>query len=131
MIEIYTDGGYSSSRDNGGWAFVVIQDGEKTHSEFFPEPNTTNNRMEITAAMEACKWAIENGHKEISIITDSMYVLGTMSKGWKRNKNNDLWCEFDKLAEQVAVTWIHIKGHSGDKYNTLCDALASQATFII
>ncbi|MGV8961901.1 MAG: ribonuclease HI [Candidatus Saccharimonadaceae bacterium] len=130
MIEIYTDGGYSSSRDNGGWAFVVIQDGIKIHSSFFPEAHTTNNRMEIQAAMEACKWAISKGHKQIIIYTDSMYLIGTMSKGWKRNKNNDLWDEFDLIVKKVVVTWTHIKGHSGNIYNELCDALAVQATFI-
>lgn len=129
MIEIYCDGAYSSSRDIGGWAFVVINDNIKIHSQFFPIPKTTNNRMEIQAVIEACTWAIENNHLEITIYSDSMYVIGTMSKGWKRNKNHDLWEILDNLTERLSINWMHVKGHNGNKYNELCDALASTATY--
>jgi len=130
MIEIYVDGAYSSLRDMGGWAYVVLRDGKKIKSNFFPVSNTTNNRMEIQAAIEACSWAIENEVDEVTIYTDSMYVIGTMTKSWKRNKNHDLWITLDELSDKLTITWTHVKGHSNNKYNELCDALAVQATFI-
>ena len=67
MIKVYCDGAYSSSRNQGGWAFVVLKDDVKIYSSFFPVKDTTNNRMEIQAAIEACKWAKENGYEVCSI----------------------------------------------------------------
>jgi ribonuclease HI len=128
MIEIYADGAYSSSRDRGGWAFVVVKDGVKIHSTFYPIDSTTNNRMEIQAAIEACAWAKLNGYSDITVYTDSMYVIGTMTLNWKRKKNHDLWALLDPLANELNITWTHVRGHSGDKYNELCDALAVSAT---
>ena len=128
MIQIYTDGAYSPKRNMGGWAFVVVKDNVKIYSEFFPEPDTTNNRMEITAIIEAIKWSSENGYKSIEIVTDSMYVVGTMTMNWKRKKNVDLWEIMDTVCMNMDITWTHVKGHSGDRYNELCDALAVEAT---
>ena len=128
MIKIYTDGAYSSSRDQGGWAFVVVEDDLKTYSQFYPVKNTTNNRMEILAAMEACKWAKERNKFDKTILTDSMYVIGKMKKNWKRKKNVDLWIEFDEVVEGMNIKFEHVKGHNGDKYNSLCDVLAVQAS---
>lgn len=130
MVEIYADGAYSSNRNLGGWAFVVLENGIKIHSAFYPVPNTTNNRMEIQAAIEACSWAKENNREEFILYTDSMYVVGSMrlDMNWKRNKNLDLWAELDILNKQVKVHWKHVKGHVGNKWNELCDALAVQAT---
>lgn len=128
MIKIYTDGAYAPSRNKGGWAFVVIKDNKKIHSSFFGEKETTNNRMEIQAVIEAIIWAKENKLTEIEIFTDSMYVIGTMSKNWKRNKNHDLWEILDELVLNMTISWNHVKGHEGDKYNELCDALAVEAS---
>lgn len=127
MIEVYTDGAYSSSRDMGGFAFVVLENKEKIYSYFFNEPNTTNNRMEITAVLKALYWLKEVGklNEEIIIYTDSMYVIGSMTKNWKRNKNVDLFSELDNIYKQFkTIVFMHVKGHSGDKYNELCDKLA-------
>ena len=128
MVKIYTDGAYAPSRNKGGWAFVVIKDNKKIHSSFFGEENTTNNRMEIQAVIEAIIWAKENKLTKIEIFTDSMYVIGTMSKNWKRNKNHDLWEILDELVLNMTISWNHVKGHEGDKYNELCDALAVEAS---
>ena len=131
MIEVYTDGAYSSSRDMGGFAFVVLENKEKIYSYFFNEPNTTNNRMEIQAVISALNWLYENNYteEEISIYTDSMYVIGSMTKNWKRNKNVELFSELDDVFLKFKnVIFKHIKGHSGDKYNELCDSLAVEAT---
>ena len=127
MIKIYTDGAYSSLRDMGGYAFVVLKDEEKIYSYFFNEPNTTNNRMEITAVLKALYWLKEVGKldEDIIIYTDSMYVIGSMTKNWKRNKNVDLFSELDNIYKQFkTIVFMHVKGHSGDKYNELCDKLA-------
>lgn len=127
MIEVYTDGAYSSSRDMGGFAFVVLENKEKIYSYFFNEPNTTNNRMEIVAVLKALYWLKETGklNEDIVIYTDSMYVIGSMTKNWKRNKNVDLFNELDNIYKQFkTIVFMHVKGHSGDKYNELCDKLA-------
>jgi len=131
MISIYIDGAYSSSRDMGGWAFVVLEDGVKVDSNFFPVPNTTNNRMEVQAAIEACLWTKEHEITELTILSDSMYVIGTMTLNWKRKKNTDLWEIMDTVTKNLTINWKHVKGHEGNKYNELCDALAVQATFVI
>lgn len=128
MIKIYCDGAYSSSRNQGGWAFVVLENDVKIHTAFFPVKDTTNNRMEIQAAMEAMKWSIENNHEEVTIFSDSMYVIGTMSMNWKRKKNGDMWNEMDNIVDKLKVNWIHVKGHNGDRYNDLCDVLAVTAS---
>lgn len=130
MINIYTDGAYSFTRDCGGWAFVVLNDSDKIYSESGPVHHTTNNRMEIQAALEACKWAKESGFTTITLYTDSMYVIGTMTLNWKRNKNHDLWLELEAAVQQMDITWTHVKGHSHDQYNELCDALAVNASHI-
>lgn len=127
-IEIYTDGAYSSSRNQGGWAFVVLKDGEKIYSEYDTVFETTNNRMEIQSAIEAVKYMVSNNIKNFTIYSDSMYLIGTMTLNWKRKKNNDLWKEIDDLVKGLNITWLHVKGHEGDKYNELCDTLAVHAS---
>ena len=112
----------------GGWAFVVVKDNVKIYSEFFPEPDTTNNRMEMQAIIKALHWADQNGYKDVEIITDSMYVVGSMTMNWKRKKNIDLWEIMDTISGGVNTTWTHVKGHNGNKYNELCDSLAVEAT---
>lgn len=130
-MDIYVDGGYSSSRDIMGYAFVVLDgEGNKIHSYFMSSEGGTNNRAEILAAMEACRWAKENDHKRFFLYSDSMYVIGTMTMGWKKNKNLDLWEEMDEVTKDLVIFWKHVKGHVGNQWNELCDALAVQATFI-
>lgn len=128
--KVYCDGAYSSLRDQGGWAFVVIKEGIQIKSSCGDVCKTTNNRMEIQAALEAIKWAKENSIFEFSIVTDSMYLIGTQSKGWKKNKNLDLWVEIEEAKQGLTVSWEHVKGHSGDTYNELCDTLALHASHI-
>jgi ribonuclease HI len=130
MLEIYCDGAYSSSRNIGGWAIVVLENGDKILSDFYPITGGTNNTAEIQAAIEACWWARNNGYYEFTIYTDSMYVIGAISKDNKRNKNVELLETLDRAVEGLKITWTHVKGHKGNKYNELCDALAVQATFV-
>ena len=124
----YSDGACKTSNISGGWAFVVVKDEEKVHSAFGPVENTTNNRMEIMASVKALEYCVKNSIDSVTLITDSMYVIGTMSEGWKRNKNEDLWPILDELSEKINVTWKHVKGHAGQKWNELCDILAVTAS---
>jgi ribonuclease HI len=128
MHIIYTDGACKSSDKTGGWAFVVVKDGVKVYSDFNSVDDTTNNRMEILSCIKALEYCIENSITEVLIQSDSMYVIGTMRDGWKRKANNDLWLILDSLCEQVKVIWQHVRGHNGDKYNSICDALAVTAS---
>lgn len=129
-IKIYCDGAFSFLRNQGGWAFVALVDDVKVKSDFFPVYSTTNNRMEIQAAIEACLWAKNNNITEFTLYTDSMYVIGTMTLNYKRNKNTDLWPLLDQAVSGLIITWTHVKGHTGDKYNELCDALAVAASHV-
>lgn len=123
-MTVYTDGAYSSSRNQGGWAFVLLNNDEKIFSLFGSELNTTNNRMEIQGVIEAIKYIKSINIKEITILSDSMYVIGTMTKNWKRNKNLDLWEKLDNLKKDLSINWLHIKGHSKNKWNDYCDMLS-------
>lgn len=127
-MKIYLDGACKTSNSVGGWAFVVVKDNEKIHFDFNSEPNTTNNRMEVFACIKALEWAISQKIDFVTIISDSMYLIGTMTKNWSRKKNNDLWEILDKLVGELHIYWIHTKGHSGNKWNELCDALAVEAS---
>lgn len=130
---IYTDGAYSSSRNQGGVGIVVLRDGEKVSkfSKGFRE--TTNNQMELIAVIYAL-FAVKNPINSLIIYTDSMYVKGCATLGWKRKKNVELWMKFDeafKKAQALVKEPIHIehvKGHANNVYNNLCDEIAVQAS---
>ena len=130
---IFTDGAYSSSRDQGGIGIVVLRDGEKVFKYSKAFMKTTNNQMELIAVIIALR-AIKNPINSLTIYTDSMYVKGCATLGWKRKKNVELWNLFDqafKLAQVLVKTPIqieHVKGHSDNVYNNLCDELAVQAS---
>lgn len=89
MIEVYTDGAYSSSRNQGGLGIVFIKDNKVIAKFSKTYKNTTNNRMELMAVIIALQ-SIKD-ENEITIYSDSMYVIGTATQGWKRKKNLDLW----------------------------------------
>lgn len=124
MIEIYTDGAYSSSRNQGGWAFVVVQDNKVIHKEYDGLINTTNNRMEIMGMLKALEWIKQNSIPlPIKIYTDSMYVIGTLTLNWKMKKNTDLWKILLPLVNSD-IEYLHIKGHDGNRFNEECDKWA-------
>lgn len=130
---IYTDGAYSSSRDQGGIGIVVLRDGEKVFKYSKAFKKTTNNQMELIAVITALQ-AIKNPINSLIIYTDSMYVKGCATLGWKRKKNVELWMKFDEAFNKVKVlvkTPIqieHVKGHANNVYNNLCDELAVNAS---
>jgi ribonuclease HI len=136
-MEIYTDGACSGNPGPGGWGALLRYKGvEKELSGY--EPDTTNNRMELTAAIRALEAL--NKSCDIEFYTDSKYVMdgvtqwmkGWKAKGWKTAakkpvKNQDLWQELDELVSQHNINWHWVKGHSGHKENEIVDKLATDA----
>lgn len=137
-IIVYTDGGCSGNPGPGGWGIVVIADGVAKQLSG-GEKLTTNNRMELTAAITALQ-VIHNTEgfsaRPITINIDSQYVkngITTWIKGWKAKgwktadkkpvKNQDLWVQLDRLNEGLNVNWNWVKGHAGVEYNEVCDQL--------
>lgn len=122
MIHVYTDGAYSSSRDQGGWSYVVLYKNHLIKKEFGGVKATTNNRMEILAVLNAVE-LFKNTTQSINIYTDSMYVVGSLTLNWKRNANLDLWEKFNSY-DLSKFNFLHVKGHNNNKYNEICDDLA-------
>ena len=137
-IVIYTDGGCSGNPGPGGWGIVVIADGVAKQLSG-GETLTTNNRMELTAAIAALT-VIHNtpgfAQRPVTVNIDSQYVKngittwikGWKSKGWKTAdkkpvKNQDLWVKLDELNAVLKVNWNWVKGHAGVEYNEICDSL--------
>ncbi|MDR1949695.1 MAG: ribonuclease HI [Spirochaetaceae bacterium] len=164
-IHIYTDGGCSGNPGPGGWAYMIIRDrgeepasrakapakGAKVPAKAPPEvivekwggeKETTNNRMELSAALAALDMLrkLNIAPKRVVVFTDSQYVQMGMTQwifGWKRNgwrtsdkgsvKNQDLWQRLDELAALFPITWEWVKGHAGNPFNERCDKLTQQA----
>ena len=123
MITIYTDGSCLGNPGPGGWAAVINDNGDK-RSLSGKENNTTNNRMEILAAIKGLQAVPASS--EVTVFSDSQYVVNTMSRGWKRNANRDLWAALDAAAGQRKVTWQWTRGHAGNPGNEEANALALQ-----
>ena len=138
ITDIYTDGSCIGNPGYGGWAFVAyFEDGDRYEKGDGGVPNTTNNRMEIQAAIAALKYLADSGQTEsITLHTDSEYVLKGVSQwikiwqknGWKtkQNKpvsNQDLWEKLAQLNSDL-VTWEYVEGHSGNEGNERCDTIA-------
>jgi cyclic pyranopterin phosphate synthase len=128
MIEVYVDGAHNPISDQGGWGVVMVDNSEKrTFSGIASQ--TTNNRMEITAAIEGISRTPPKA--ELTVHTDSQYLLGTVTKNWQRKVNRDLWIKLDEAISQRKVHWkwtdqtlknpLHIEAHM------LATSLSSQA----
>ena len=131
---VYTDGACSGNPGPGGWGATIKIDRE-TFEIYGGEDNTTNNRMELIAAIKALEYLNES--YEITLYTDSNYVKDGITKwifNWKKNnwktsskktvKNCDLWIQLDTIQEKRKVTWNWVKGHSGNIGNERADELA-------
>jgi ribonuclease HI len=125
-IEIWTDGSCLGNPGPGGWAFVIT-DGYRTHEESGCEDATTNNRMEIMAAIKAFQFLSGNTNIRAVVYSDSLLLVNTMSHGWKKRTNVDLWEELDRLVEHRHISWKWVKGHAGLAQNERCNALAQKA----
>ena len=144
-IKIYTDGACIGNPGPGGWAAIILMENEKKEL-FGGEKLTTNNRMELTAAIKALEYCdAQEGKqpslKQIRIYTDSTYVkegITVWINNWEKNnwktadkknvKNVDLWKKLKELIKSNQVEWYWIKGHSNDPMNNLADKLAKEAT---
>ncbi|MDD9912003.1 MAG: ribonuclease HI [Alphaproteobacteria bacterium] len=132
-IDIYTDGACSGNPGPGGWGAILIWNG-KEKEIFGGEPDTTNNRMELQAVIEAL--SLLKRKCEVTVHTDSKYVQQGMSEwlpswkanGWKKKggpiKNLDLWQALDAQARKHSITWAWVKGHAGHPLNERADKLA-------
>jgi ribonuclease HI len=123
-VIIYTDGACRGNPGPGGWA-AILQYGDKNREISGAELQTTNNRMEMMAVIQALQALTRPC--AVRLHTDSQLVVNTMTKGWKRKANQDLWAEIDQLAKTHQVEWIWVKGHASDPLNNRVDELAVQA----
>jgi ribonuclease HI len=137
IIKIWTDGACSGNPGPGGWG-VLIKNNNTIEELSGSEANTTNNRMEMIAVINALKSI--NSNKRIVIFTDSKYVkdgINSWINNWKINnwknsqkkdvKNKDLWQELDILTKKYDIQWEWVKGHSGNIENDIADKLATSA----
>lgn len=150
MITIYTDGSSKGNPGPGGWGSIIIEDnyaesGSKNHESRVVEiggreDHTTNNRMELTAAIETLKFLDSRFmiHDSIKIYTDSEYVMkgitewikNWQAKGWrtagkKKVLNQDLWQELLRVTDGKKIEWRYVRGHVGDKLNERADEIAT------
>jgi ribonuclease HI len=136
-VQLITDGACLGNPGRGGWATILRYNGH-TREMYGSSPQTTNNRMELTAAIEGLRSLKERC--QVEVVTDSEYVKNGITQwihGWKRNGwktsakkpvvNQDLWEELDELASQHDVQWTWTKGHADHEDNNRCDELATQA----
>ena len=136
-VQLITDGACKGNPGPGGWA-CILRYGESKREVFGSSPHTTNNRMEMAAAIEGLKRLKETC--AIEIVTDSEYLRNGVTNwisGWKRKgwmtaekkpvKNKDLWILLDELVSQHNARWQWTKGHASHEDNNRCDELASRA----
>jgi ribonuclease HI len=136
-VQLITDGACLGNPGKGGWAFI-LRFGDYKREAYGSEPHTTNNRMELRAAIEGLRRLKERC--SVEIITDSQYVKNGMLQwiqGWKRNGwkttnkqpvlNKELWESLDELVSQHDVRWTWTKGHASHEDNNRCDELATLA----
>jgi len=137
-VTIYTDGACSGNPGNGGWGAVLMTAGKTLELSGY-EKDTTNNRMELMAAIKA----LETLKKpcNVELYSDSAYLCNAFLQGWleswklkgwrgadkKPVKNIDLWQRIDELTKVHSVTFIKVKGHADNVYNNRCDTLATSA----
>lgn len=133
-IKIWTDGACSGNPGPGGWGVLLIA-GTRRKELFGGAPDTTNNRMELMAAIEALN-ALKKASR-VTLHTDSTYVKDGLTKwihGWKKNgwktaakkpvKNKDLWQALESACARHEIDWVWVKGHAGDEGNEKADELA-------
>ena len=137
MIKIYTDGSCLKNPGNGGWAAIIFMNGKKVAIKG-NKKNTTNNQMELMAAIEALKKIPTE--REVQIYTDSKYVKMGITEwinkwsqnNWKTSskqkvKNLELWLKLNEISKKHKIKWFWVKGHAGDPINEQVDALAKKA----
>ena len=140
MIEVYTDGSCLGNPGAGGWSFLILNDG-KLITKSGSVKNSTNNRMELTAAIKALEYLKDENSLRIN--TDSNYLKNGINEWifkWKKNnwlnskkepvKNKTLWIELDLLTKNKDIYWNWVKAHNDNKFNNMVDSLAREAAKI-
>ena len=123
---IYTDGAYSPTDEKGGIGFVILDENEEiVYMDSKQYVRTTNQRMELLAAIMALSSLVDKS--DIELISDSAYLVKTMTDGWKRRANVDLWELMDEQDQRHEIRYTHVRGHQGNKYNEIADDLAVEA----
>ncbi|MFA5947409.1 MAG: ribonuclease H [Candidatus Gracilibacteria bacterium] len=127
-IKIYTDGSCKGNPGPGGWGAVVFDNKEEIHLSGGAR-ETTNNRMEMMAMVEALKYLHDKYKDKISklsieIYSDSNLIVQTINLKWKKKANTDLWEKIEALSAWLNIKFIWVKGHASNKYNNLADELA-------
>lgn len=143
-MEIYTDGSCTFNPGPGGWAVLCRCNGSEIFKITGCDPSTTNNIMEMTAVIKALEKCRELECKNITIYSDSKYVLNGINnwitnwrkRGWKTSngcdvKNRELWIMMDNLVRDFSITWKWVKGHSGNIYNEEVDKMARNSALSI
>ncbi len=140
VVDVYTDGSSLGNPGPGGWGTVVVYQDKIIKELGGYDNNTTNNKMELQAAIEALKYLIKSDIKEVNIYADSAYVLGGVTNwifgweknGWRTSKkepvlNQELWKELISLVREFKgkINWQKVKGHSGHIYNDKADEIAT------
>ena len=133
-VFVYTDGACSGNPGPGGWGAILVY-GQKEKELSGGEKLTTNNRMELTAVIEALRALREPCR--VTVTSDSTYVINSVTKGWlaswekknwKKGKetvpNKELWQALLEAMKPHDITWVWVRGHNGHPYNERCDALA-------
>lgn len=143
-VIIYTDGACSGNPGPGGWAAILEHPSTQTVKKLSGgDPNTTNNRMELTAVIEGLRALKGDGRLRVRLVSDSEYVIkgltiwikGWIANNWRRGKkanspsvkNEELWKTLHELTEQHDMTYAHVRGHSGHPENEECDRMAVAA----
>ncbi len=125
-IEIYTDGSCLGNPGPGGWGVIIKNDPDVILKG--GEAHTTNNRMEMSAILNALIWIRETFEApeqyNYTIYSDSNLLIQTLNLGWKRKANTDLWAEIDKHRAWLNIEWVWVKAHATNKYNNLVDKVA-------
>lgn len=125
-IKIYIDGACQPNPGHGGWAVLVLDENNNEIERLTGNvKHTTNNRMEITAAAKALT-LIPDG-TEATIYSDSTLVVNTLSLGWKKNLNHDLWDIVDNNLLGKNVSWVWVKSHNGHRWNEVVNKMAQEA----
>lgn len=127
-VTIYTDGACIPNPGLGGWGAVLLfeaLDGRKIKKELSGAvPDTTNNRMELTAVIEALR-ALKTACT-VRVMSDSQWVIKCATGEWSRAKNGDLWALYDDAAKQHVVRFSWVRGHTGDRWNERAHELANR-----
>ncbi|MGI5892195.1 MAG: ribonuclease HI [Bacillota bacterium] len=137
-VDIYSDGACSGNPGPGGWGCVLIY-GQHRRESAGAEPLTTNQKMELKAALEGLKMLKRSC--KVNVYSDSAYLINAFNQGWIKSwvkngwqtskktavENQDLWLQLLEQSERHQITWIKVKGHAGNRENEYCDFLARQA----